>query len=179
MARINVLDTRAPTLSSSAVRVVGGQINEADAAGDTQAAGTYTLDVVLPSYAILLDVVVHAEVAWDAGTDADFICGLYESSGGTIGTVIDADEIWLSTSLKTTDLAVGESLNFNFDSLGGVAGGFLSQGTNTHQLLAADADERQIRFRVTTTGTAGSAGVTLVYVVYALPEMEESTYAVT
>jgi hypothetical protein len=179
MARINVLDPRNPTLSSGAVRVVGGQILEADANGDTQAAGTYTFDVKLPAYALLQDVAVVNQTAWDAGTDADFICGLYADDGGDIDTVIDADEIWLSTSLKTTDLAVGEGLNFNFDSQGGVAGGFLSQGTNTHTLDAAESVDRWIRFLVTTTGTAGSAGVTLVYVQYALPEMDESTYAAT
>ena len=179
MARINVLDPRNPTLSSGAVRVVGGQINEADAAGDTQAAGTYTLNVVIPAFAVILDVAVVNQTVWDAGTDALLIVGLWASTGGVIGSVIDADEIWLSTSLKSSDLSVGQGLNFNLDSQGGVAGGMLSEGSNTHSLDAAESVERQVQFLVTTTGNAGSAGITLVYVVYALPEMEESTYAAT
>jgi len=179
MARLNGLDPRNPTLSTGAVRVVGGQLIEADAAGDSRAAGTYTLNVKLPAYALLMDVAVVNQTVWDAGPDADFICGLWSDDSGTIDTVIDADEIWLSTSLKATDLTVGQGLNFNYDSQGGVAGGFLSEGTNTHTLDAAESVDRWIQFLVTTTGTAGSAGVTLVYVVYALPEMDESTYAAT
>lgn len=172
MARLNTVDWRAPTLSPSAVRVVGGQINETDGT----AAGVYNFDVFIPAYAYILDVIVHNEAVWDAGTDADLVVGLYEDDGGSISTVIDADEIWLSTSLKATDLTAGQSIRFNYDSQGGVAGGMLSEGTNTHQLNAADAADRWIRATVTTTGTLGTAGKTYIYVMYALPEMDACTF---
>lgn len=172
MARLNSVDPRNSNLAPGAVRVVGGQIIEADGS----AAGVYNFDVKLPAYAVLMDVQVVNVVAWTAGTDADFVCGFYEDSDGAIGDVIDADEIWLSTSLKATDLTVGQGLNFNYDSQGGVAGGFLSEGTNTHSLDAAETSDRWIRSTVTTTGTVGTAGVTLIYVVYALPEMDSATF---
>lgn len=170
MANINNLDPRAPNLNPNAVRVAGAQILEADGS----AAGVYTADIVIPAYAILLDVIVHNEAVWTAGTDADMVVGLYESSGGTIGDVIDADEIFTSCSLKATDLTAGQSISFL--RAGGVGGGMLTEGTSTHWLDAMDASERQVRVSVTTTGTVGDAGKTYVYVLYAVPEMDAATF---
>ena len=175
MARINSVDPRAPTLSPSAVRVVGGQLIEADGT----APGTYVLDVIIPAYAVILDVLIHSEELWTADTSAKLDVGLYESSGGTIGSVIDADEIWVDVNLKATDLTKGQSLNFNFDSQGGIPGGMLSEGSNTHNLDVVADDERQIRFSVLTVGTVGTAGETYVYVVYAVPEMDTATFTAT
>jgi len=173
MARLNVLDPRYPTLGSGAVRAVGGQILEADGT----AAGEYTVDVVIPAYAPILDVIVHNEAVWDAATDADLVVGLYASSGGTIGAVIDADEIYTSCSLKATDLTAGQSLSLL--RAGGVGGGFTTEDTSTHWLDAVDTVERQVRFSVTTTGAVGTAGKTYVYVLYAVPELLESTFTAT
>lgn len=170
MANINALDPRAPNLNPNAVRCAGAQILES--AGS--AAGVYTADFVIPAYAVILDVIVHNEAVWDAGTNALMTVGLYESSGGTIGDVIDADEIFTSTSLKATDLTAGQSISFL--RAGGVGGGFITEGTNTHWLDAMDASERQIRVAVTTTGTVGTAGKTYVYVLYAIPEMDAATF---
>ena len=170
MANINNLDPRAPNLNPNAVRVAGVQILEADGS----AAGVYTANVVIPAYAAILDVVVHNEALWTAGTSANLIVGLYESSGGTIGDVIDADEIFTSTSLKATDLTAGQSISFL--RAGGVGGGMLTEGTSTHWLDAVDASERQIQFSVTTVGTVGTAGKTYCYVIYALPEMDSATF---
>lgn len=173
MARINTVDWRAPTLSPSAVRVVGGQLLEADGT----AAGTYNFDVFVPAYAVILDVVIHNEALWTAGTSANLVCGLYSDDSGTISTVIDADEIYTSTSLKATDLTAGQSISFL--RAGGVGGGFTTEGTSTHWLDATDSADRWIRTSVTTVGTVGTAGKTYVYVIYALPEMDATTFTAT
>lgn len=170
MARIQSLDPRNPTLGPGAVRVVGGQILEADGS----AAGVYTFDVKIPAFAFIADVVVHNETVWDAGTDADLIVGLYADSSGAVGAAIDADEIFTSCSLKATDLTAGQSISLLH--AGGVEGGFISEGTSTHWLDAVDEADRWIRFSVTTTGTVGSAGETYVYVIYAIPEMDVATF---
>jgi hypothetical protein len=173
MVRVQALDPRNPTLGPGAVRVAGAQILEADGS----AAGTYRAAIKIPAYALLKDVVIHNEAVWDAGTDADMVVGLYGDSDGAVGTVIDADEIFTSTSLKATDLTAGQSISFLRP--GGVSGGFLSEGTNTHFLDAMDVVDRWVVVDVTTTGTVGSAGKTYVFVEYAVPEMDVATFTAT
>ena len=170
MARINAVDPRAPNLNPNALRVAGVQIEESDGS----AAGVYRGAVKVPAYAVILDVIVHNEAVWDAGTDADMVVGLYSDSSGAIGAVIDADEIYTSCSLKATDLTAGQSLSFLRP--GGVAGGLITEGTSSHWLDAVDAADRWIVADVTTTGTVGSAGKTYIYVVYGVPEMDSATF---
>jgi hypothetical protein len=172
MARINSVDWRAPTLSPSAVRVVGGQLIESEGS----AAGVYTFDVFVPAYAAVLDVVVHGEALWTAGTSATLECGFYSVSSGAISTVIDADDIYAAVDLKATDLLAGESLSLAW--AGGKAGDFGGVvATQTQLIDQMDAIDRFIRFKVTTVGTVGTAGKTYVYVMYALPEMDAATFA--
>lgn len=171
MARLNSLDPRNSNLSPGAMRVVGGQILEADGS----AAGVYTFDVKLPAYAMLLDVVIHNEALWTAGTSATLETGFYSDSSGAISTVIDADDIYAAVNLKATDLLAGESLSLGW--AGGKAGDFGGViATQTHLIDAVDAVDRWIRTKVTTVGTVGTGGKTYVYVVYAIPELDSATF---
>jgi hypothetical protein len=171
MARINAVDWRAPTLSPSALRVVGGQLIEADGS----AAGVYTLDVFIPAYALVANVTVHNEALWTAGTSAGLEVGFYSVADGAISTVIDADDIFTAVDLKATDLLAGEGIDFNRG--GGVEGDLNGVvATQLHLIDAVDAVDRFIRFKVTTVGTVGTAGKTYVYVQYALPEMDPATF---
>lgn len=173
MARLNSVDPRASNLSPNAVRIVGAQLVEADGA----AAGTYRAAIKIPAYAVILDVIVHNEALWDAGTSADMVVGLYGDTNNAVGTVIDADEIFTSCSLKATDLTAGQSLSLLRP--GGVAGGFITEGSSTHWLNAVDAVDRWIVADVTTVGTVGTAGITYVYVIYGVPEMDATTFTAT
>jgi len=174
MARVNSVDPRNPTLASGAVRAVGGQLVEADGT----AAGVYTLDILLPAYAVLLDYVIHWEALWTAGTSTTGEVGFYEvdSDTGAISTVIDADDIYKAIDMKATDMAAGEAWSFSF------AGGQSSDMTGvvaTQDKLVdvMDVIDRYIRFKATTVGTVGTAGLTYAYAVYALPEMDSAAFA--
>lgn len=173
MARINSVDPRAPNLNPNAVRIAGSQLNESEGT----VAGTYRAAVKVPAYAVILDVIVHNEAVWGAATDADMVVGLYGDTDGAVGTVIDADEIFTSCSLKATDLTAGQSISFLRP--GGVAGGFIAEGTSTHWLDAVDVVDRWVVADVTTTGTVGTSGKTYIYVVYGVPEMDEATFTAT
>ena len=170
MARINSVDPRAPNLNPNAVRVAGVQIEESDGT----AAGVYRGSVKVPAYAVILDVIVHNEAVWDAGTSATLVVGLYQDDSNAIGTVIDADEIFTATNVKATDLTAGQSISFLRP--GGVAGGMITEGTSTHYLDVVDAADRWIVADITTVGTAGTAGKTYIYVVYGVPEMDSATF---
>jgi hypothetical protein len=172
MARINSVDWRAPTLSPSALRVVGGQLLEADGT----AAGVYTFDVFIPAYAVVLDVVIHNEALWTAGTSATLETGFYSVSDGAISTVIDADDIYAAVNLKATDLLAGAALSFGW---GGGKEGDLQGVVATQDALidVMDVVDRFLRTKVTTVGTVGTAGKTYVYVLYALPEMDAASFA--
>lgn len=173
MARVNSLDPRAPNLNPNAVRIAGAQIIEADGS----APGTYRAAIKLPAYAVLLDVIIHNEALWDAGTAAAMVVGLYEDSDGAVGSAIDADEIFTSASLKATDLTAGQSISFLRP--GGVAGGFITEGSSSHWLDAMDTSDRWVVADVTTTGTVGTAGKTYMYVLYGVPEMDSATFTAT
>jgi hypothetical protein len=171
MARINVLDPRNSTLPSGAVRVVGGQLLEADGS----AAGVYTFDVLLPAYAVLLDYVIHWEALWTAGTSTTGEVGFYEVSSGAVGDVIDADDIYSAIDMKATDMAAGEQWSFAW--AGGQAGDAMGVVATQDKLVdTVDTIDRFIRFKVTTVGTVGTAGKTYAYAVYALPEMDATTF---
>jgi hypothetical protein len=171
MARLNSLDPRNSTLAPGAVRVVGGQILEADGS----AAGVYTFDVKLPAYAMLLDVVIHNEALWTAGTSATLECGFYSDSSGAISTVIDADDIYAAVNLKATDLLAGAALALAW--AGGKHGDLAGVVATQDALIdVVDAVDRWVRTKVTTVGTVGTAGKTYVYVVYAIPEMDAATF---
>ena len=170
MARINSIDPRAPTLSPSAVRCVGFQFIEAD----QTALGVFSAEVRLPAYAVLLDIVVHAEEVWDAAA-ASLQAGIYTSSSQAKSTVTDADGFYTAVDLTATDLTKGQSISFS-ERDGGVGGTRLTEGTSTHGLDWVGDDERFIVIDVTTLTTVGTAGETYVYVIYAVPEMDTPTF---
>ena len=175
MARINAVDPRNPTLSSGAVRVVGGQLLEADGT----AAGTYTFDVFLPAYAVLLDYVIHWEALWDAGTSTTGDVGFWSvASDGTIDSVIDVDDIYDVIDMKQTDMAAGEQWSFAW--AGGQHGDATGVVATQDKLVdTCDTIDRYVRFTVTTVGTLGTAGKTYAYCIYALPEMDATDFSAT
>jgi hypothetical protein len=159
MVRVNSLDPRAPNLNPNALRAAGGQILEADGT----AAGVYSLDVTIPAYALIVDIIVYAEAVWDAGTSATLKVGI---------TGDDDDTFFTAVNLKATDLTADQAISFA--AAGGVGG--TSLGTATHYLDVMDAADRTVNFTVTTVGTVGTAGKTYVAVLYAVPEMDVATF---
>jgi len=144
------LDSTAGLLrESGGVASVERVFTEADGA----AAGTYTADVALPAGATLIDIIVNGVALWTAGTAATLIVG-----DGT-----DPDGYYTGVNLKATDLLAGESLSFAL--AGGKAGAYIANSQVTPRY--ADA-ARTITGVVTTTGSAGDAGVTRMVVLYTL-----------
>lgn len=178
MTRLNGLDRRAPTLSPNAVRVVGGQFIETDS--DDQL-GTWTFDVFIPAYAVVQDIIVCNEVLWGA-TSATMDVGDYAVDSDTGGidatTELDADGFYDGlTLISGGNVLAGESVDFAHVE-DAVDGAYLSL-TDTHQVNGRiHTADRFIRFELTTGTAAGTqAGKTFVYVVYATPELDESTFA--
>jgi hypothetical protein len=154
--------------------VVGFQMLESA----LSAAGTYVADVKLPAYACLLDVVVHAEEVWNAGTSAVLDCGLYTvDSEGVISSEEDLNGIYAAIDMLATDLTKGQSLTFN--RAGGKGGAMLTEGTSTHLLDIVGDTDRIVQTIITTTGTVGTLGETYVYVIYAIPELDASVNVLT
>jgi hypothetical protein len=153
---------------------VAGQLVESEGT----AAGVYTLDFLLPAYAVLLDYVIHWEALWDAGTSATGEVGFYsvDSDTGAISTVIDADDIFTDVDMKATDMAAGEAWSLAW---GGGQEGDLQGVVATQDKLVdvVDTIDRFVRFKVTTVGTLGTAGKTYAYMVYAVPELDAATFA--
>ena len=174
MARINAVDWRAPTLSPSAVRCVGGQFIESEGS----APGTYNLDVFVPAFAPILECIVHSDTLWTADTSAKMNVGTYEVSSGAVGTVIDLDEIYTDINLKATDLVITESVGFN--GAAGLHGDMTGVvATQDSYINRVDDIDRFVRFSLLTVGTVGTAGVTYVYLFYAVPEMDAVTFTAT
>ncbi len=174
MARINTLDRRAPTLSPSAVRIVGGALLE----GDGTAAGTYNLDVFIPKYGVILDVICFTDVVFGAGTSAVLDVGTWSVSDGEIDTVIDVDDIFEAINVKATELIHGESVSFAF--AGGVSGNMTGVVASQDALIdQVDIVDRFVKFQLVTVGTAATTGKIYVYIVYGLPEMDAGTFTAT
>ena len=174
MARINQVDWRAPTLSPSAVRIVGGQFIESEGT----AAGTYTLDFFLPAFAPVLDVIVHSDTLWTAGTSAKMDVGFWSVVDGAIDAVIDVDDIFTDINLKATDLLITKSISLGWAAglHGDMAGVVATADEMTDRV---DDVDRFVRFTLTTVGTVGTAGVTYVYLMYGVPEMDAVTFTAT
>jgi hypothetical protein len=174
MTRINTLDRRAPTLSSSAVRVVGGQFVETQGS----AAGTYVHDVFIPAYALLIDSYVHADTLFTAGTSAKLDVGFWSVVSGVIDAVIDVDDVYDDIDVKATDLLITHSISLAWaagkhGNLGGVV------ATQDDLVDRVDDVDRFLRYTLTTVGTVGTAGEVYVYTTYALPEMDVATFTAT
>jgi len=153
MTRINSLDPRAANLNPNALRVAGIQLREADEDGNARgAAGTIDADVTIPAYAAVVEILVYAEAVWDDATSAALDIGWV---GG------DVDGIYDNINLKATDLTADQGITFAY------AGG--KDGDD----IGAD---RTLRATATLGDGTGTAGITFIYVVYAVPEMDLGTY---
>lgn len=124
-------------------------------------AGVYSASVRLPPHAVIVDIIISALALWTAATSALMVVGDFTAAG----VAIDEDGFFIGVNLKATDLLAGESVSFARD--GGKAGAY-NVGTNTHWTNRYLAAERTITGKVTSVG-AGTAGRTVLAVVYALP----------
>jgi hypothetical protein len=128
------------------------------------AAGVYSASFVVPAEAVLIDVIVHAEALWTAGTSTTLI----------VGDATDPDGFFVDVNLKATDLLAGESLSFaypagqfgadvvvDYTSVATIGSSYIKR----RRLAAA----RTLSAKVTTVGTVGTAGKTDVVFVYAYP----------
>lgn len=122
--------------------------------------GTYTGTIALPAGARIIDIGVDGIALWDAATSASLVVGDGDSANG----------FFTATDLKTTDLLVGE-IN-NIEHPGGKAGAYIA--SEQRKLYAAGA--RNV-IGVVTTGGAGTAGRTRLYVVYAVATAAAATKA--
>lgn len=135
---------------------------------------TQNAQFILPANAVLLDIIVVAEVLWTAGTSAAII----------VGDANDVDGYLTSTDLKATDLLVGESLSIgaSLTQAGGKSGAYMTYSSSTHLLRGntaanptttpvsgIDAARTAVIATVVAAGTAATTGRTRVYVVYAVP----------
>lgn len=129
-------------------------------------AGTYQADFILPPNAVLVDIIVTAEVLWAAATSAAL----------TVGDVDAATGFVVSTNLLATDLlaatpAESISIGGQVATAGGKIGAYGGVGTNTHQTRRQasssllTASPRTITAKVVSVG-AGAAGITRVDVIY-------------
>jgi len=174
MARINTVDRRNPTLGAGAVRIVGGAFVESDGS----AAGTYNLDVFIPAYAVILDVICFTNVVFGAGTSAVLDVGTWSVDSGVIDTVIDVDDIFDAVNVKATDLVHGESISLNFagGKHGNMAGVVATQDAMIDQV---DIVDRFVKFQLVTVGTVATTGRVYTYIVYGVPEMDPVTFTAT
>lgn len=138
-----------------------------DPAGQTQAvlvteegAGVYTGSATIPAGAIIQDVIVHAIALWDAATSATMI----------VGDVADPNGFFAAVNLKATDLLAGESVSFS--EAGGKGGADVAATHINRRYLAT---ERTVSIEVTSVG-AGTAGRTLMTVIYTVPTPTDATF---
>jgi len=145
--------------SQDRVRVVEVTFTEADGS----AAGVYTGSVIIPSGSYLVDIIIHGEAVWDAGTDAIMI----------VGDTADPNGFIAALSLKTADLTAAQSINFY--AAGGQEGADIEDVATAGSQISRRylAAARTITGEVTTTGNVGTAGVTRMIVVYARPTTVE------
>ncbi len=133
-------------------------------------AGTYNFDIDIPAEAVVMDVIVHAEALWTAATSASMEIGFYTTS---TGAAIDADGLFTAVDLKAADLLAGETVNFSHP--GAQEGADVTQAAiGAHVRNRVSTVARILRARVVSVG-AGTAGRTIVTVLFAQPPMETIT----
>jgi len=124
-------------------------------------AGTYTGEITIPAYAVLIDVITYAEALWTAATSASLL----------VGDDDDADGFQAAIDLKATDLLAGESLAFGAGGAAADLGAYLD-GTATHVTNRVSASERTITATVTSVG-AGTAGRTVVVAIWSQAVLDQ------
>lgn len=120
-------------------------------------AGTYTGTVTLPAGSVIVDVIVHAIALWTAGTSATMI----------VGDAADPNGFFDAVDLKATDLLAAESISFA--QTGAKEGADLDDpAAGAHVRRRYLATARNVTGVVTSVG-AGTAGRTLMTVIYTTP----------
>ena len=123
-------------------------------------AGTYTGAISIPAGSVVVDVIVHAIALWDAATSAAMI----------IGDATDPNGFFDAVDLKATDLLAGESISFSHPA--GKQGADLdTPAAAAHVRRRYLAAARVVSGVVTSVG-AGTAGRTLMTVVYTTPSAD-------
>jgi hypothetical protein len=137
-------------------------------------AGTWNASVVIPSGAVLVDVIVHATAVWTATTSATLI----------VGDTTDDDCVFTGVNLKATDLLATEAISmnglaggkhgadlaFDYATVGGIGGSQVKR-----RFTGA---ERTMTAKVTTVGTPVTTrpGDTTVVFVYAYPSPMKAAF---
>lgn len=136
---------------------------------DGSAAGVYTGSIEVPGGAYIVDIVVHNEALWTAGTSATL----------KIGDSANDDGFFTAVNLKATDMLAAESVNFA--QTGSKEGADLDgPAAGAHVRRRYLPNTRTISGVVTTVGTVGTAGITRLIVVYARPStVKEASFVAT
>jgi len=121
---------------------------------------TITGSVAIPAGSLVLDIKVRNTVLWDDGTSATMI----------VGDDDDANGFFAAVNVKATDLVVGEEINF--ENFGGKQGVYLVAATG-HRAVYYPAANNIIGV-VTSGGQDGSAGRTLMTVIYVEASKEQA-----
>ena len=135
-------------------------------------AGVYSGSITVPANTLLVDVIVHAEALWAAGTSAALI----------VGETADPNGLFDAVDLKATDLLAGESISF--DHTGAQQGADVDIFTETVNTAVIDNPALQhLRRRMLTTARnltaevtsvgVGTTGRTLVTFLYCLPARQQ------
>ena len=147
-----------PVISGGQVVQPGKLLSQSILFTETAATGTYTGSITVPAGSFLVDVIVHGLVAWDADTSAVL----------KVGDATITDGIFTDVELKSTELLAAEGLSAAAvaSSGGGVVGGDLANSQWNRRYLAT---ARVISGIVTTVSGTGTAGRTLLTVIYTDP----------
>lgn len=138
------------TAANPGFAVLAQQVHFNESAGS--AAGVYTGSVVLPAGSVLIDIIVSGIALWNAGTSATM----------KVGDVTDDDGYFTAVDLKATDLLATEEISLS--AVGGQQGADVANSQINRRYSSA---ARTITGVVTTVGTLGTLGRTLMVVIYA------------
>ena len=119
------------------------------------AAGVYSISCVIPAGSYIQDVQVHADTLWDSGTSATLI----------VGDSDDPNGFYAAVNAKATNLVANEVLSFGHD--GGLLGAYITDDDGVMNQYSSSA--RTVSAEMTTVGTASTAGVTRIVVLWVKP----------
>ncbi len=152
-------------VTATAAQLNTTKIDSASVLFTEAGAGTYTGTVAIPAGSVIVDVIVHAIALWDAVTSAVL----------KVGDVADDDGFFTAVNLKATDLLAAESISFAHT--GGKEGADVdSPAAGAHVRRRYLAAARSVSGIVTSVG-AGTAGRTLMTVIYTTPSAAAATKA--
>jgi hypothetical protein len=126
---------------------------------ESDGAGTYTGEVVVPANSIVLDVVWINDALWTAATSAVL----------NVGDEDDPDGYFSNIDLKSAPLAATAKAPVSISSFAKDTGSGAYEGvqkySNTEQTITAT---------IVTTGTTGKTGRSKMFVRYATPVIQEA-----